>query len=31
MCPFLGPVPEESYVVPFGEANVVREGGDVTS
>ena len=25
-----GPVPEESYVVPFGEANVVREGGDVT-
>ena len=25
-----GPVPEESYVLPFGEANVVREGGDVT-
>ena len=25
-----GPVPEEGYVVPFGEANVVREGGDVT-
>src|ERR1700733_159611 len=25
-----GPVPEESYTVPFGEANVVREGGDVT-
>jgi pyruvate/2-oxoglutarate/acetoin dehydrogenase E1 component len=25
-----GPVPEESYVVPFGEANVVREGSDVT-
>jgi pyruvate dehydrogenase E1 component beta subunit len=25
-----GPVPEESYAVPFGEANVVREGGDVT-
>jgi pyruvate/2-oxoglutarate/acetoin dehydrogenase E1 component len=25
-----GEVPEESYVVPFGEANVVREGGDVT-
>src|ERR1700733_12462367 len=24
-----GPVPEESYTVPFGEANVVREGGDV--
>ncbi len=23
-------VPEESYTVPFGEANVVREGGDVT-
>src|SRR6266487_3792289 len=25
-----GPVPEEGYVVPFGEANVMREGGDVT-
>jgi acetoin:2,6-dichlorophenolindophenol oxidoreductase subunit beta len=25
-----GPVPEEGYIVPFGEANVVREGGDVT-
>src|SRR6201981_1907566 len=25
-----GPVPEEGYVVPFGEANVVREGGEVT-
>jgi pyruvate/2-oxoglutarate/acetoin dehydrogenase E1 component len=25
-----GPVPEEGYVVPFGEANVAREGGDVT-
>jgi acetoin:2,6-dichlorophenolindophenol oxidoreductase subunit beta len=25
-----GPVPEESYTLPFGEANVVREGGDVT-
>jgi len=25
-----GPVPEEGYAVPFGEANVVREGGDVT-
>ncbi|NMH96128.1 alpha-ketoacid dehydrogenase subunit beta [Pseudonocardia acidicola] len=23
-------VPEESYAVPFGEANIVREGGDVT-
>ena len=26
----VGPVPEEGYIVPFGEANVVREGGDVT-
>ncbi|MGZ6623076.1 MAG: alpha-ketoacid dehydrogenase subunit beta [Solirubrobacteraceae bacterium] len=25
-----GAVPEESYTVPFGEAAVVREGGDVT-
>jgi pyruvate dehydrogenase E1 component beta subunit len=25
-----GDVPEESYVVPFGEATVVREGDDVT-
>ena len=25
-----GPVPEESYTLPFGEANVVREGSDVT-
>lgn len=25
-----GEVPEESYVIPFGEANVVREGKDVT-
>ena len=25
-----GPVPEESYTIPFGEANVVREGSDVT-
>ncbi|MGA8053351.1 MAG: alpha-ketoacid dehydrogenase subunit beta [Burkholderiales bacterium] len=25
-----GEVPEESYVVPFGEANVVREGKDCT-
>lgn len=23
-------VPEESYALPFGEANIVREGGDVT-
>jgi acetoin:2,6-dichlorophenolindophenol oxidoreductase subunit beta len=26
----LGEVPEESYTIPFGEANLVREGGDVT-
>jgi pyruvate dehydrogenase E1 component beta subunit len=25
-----GEVPEETYVIPFGEANIVREGGDVT-
>ncbi|MEM7540681.1 MAG: alpha-ketoacid dehydrogenase subunit beta [Pseudomonadota bacterium] len=25
-----GDVPEESYTVPFGEANIVREGDDVT-
>ncbi len=25
-----GEVPEESYAIPFGEANIVREGGDVT-
>jgi len=25
-----GEVPEESYTIPFGEANVVREGSDVT-
>src|ERR1700728_2133657 len=25
-----GPVPEESYALPFGEANVVRDGADVT-
>jgi pyruvate dehydrogenase E1 component beta subunit len=25
-----GPVPEEGYALPFGEANVVREGSDVT-
>jgi pyruvate dehydrogenase E1 component beta subunit len=25
-----GEVPEESYALPFGEANFVREGGDVT-
>jgi pyruvate dehydrogenase E1 component beta subunit len=23
-------VPEESYAIPFGEANILREGGDVT-
>jgi pyruvate/2-oxoglutarate/acetoin dehydrogenase E1 component len=25
-----GDVPEESYTIPFGEANIVRDGGDVT-
>ncbi len=25
-----GDVPEESYTLPFGEANIVRDGGDVT-
>jgi acetoin:2,6-dichlorophenolindophenol oxidoreductase subunit beta len=25
-----GDVPEDSYAIPFGEANVLREGGDVT-
>jgi pyruvate dehydrogenase E1 component beta subunit len=25
-----GDVPEESYTIPFGEANIAREGGDVT-
>ncbi|MDA0822403.1 MAG: alpha-ketoacid dehydrogenase subunit beta [Proteobacteria bacterium] len=25
-----GDVPEESYTIPFGEANIVREGSDVT-
>ncbi len=25
-----GDVPEESYTIPFGEASVVRDGGDVT-
>lgn len=25
-----GEVPEESYTIPFGEANVIREGDDVT-
>jgi acetoin:2,6-dichlorophenolindophenol oxidoreductase subunit beta len=25
-----GEVPEESYTIPFGEANILREGGDVT-
>jgi pyruvate dehydrogenase E1 component beta subunit len=28
--PLEGEVPEESYVVPFGEANILREGADVT-
>ncbi len=28
--PVEGEAPEESYAIPFGEANVVREGGDVT-
>ncbi|NGN69598.1 alpha-ketoacid dehydrogenase subunit beta [Streptomyces sp. A7024] len=26
----VGEVPQESYTIPFGEANVVREGGDAT-
>ncbi|MGV3488253.1 MAG: alpha-ketoacid dehydrogenase subunit beta [Tuberibacillus sp.] len=26
----IGPVPEESYTVPLGKANVVREGTDIT-
>lgn len=26
----LGEVPDESYTIPFGEANVIREGDDVT-
>ncbi len=25
-----GEVPEDSYAIPFGEANIVRDGGDVT-
>jgi len=25
-----GDVPQESYAIPFGKANIVREGGDVT-
>lgn len=25
-----GPVPEEAYTIPFGEANITREGKDVT-
>ena len=25
-----GDVPDEAYTIPFGEANVLREGGDVT-
>jgi pyruvate/2-oxoglutarate/acetoin dehydrogenase E1 component len=24
------PVPEEEYLIPFGEANVKREGNDIT-
>jgi len=28
--PLEGDVPEESYIVPFGEAGIVREGDDVT-
>jgi acetoin:2,6-dichlorophenolindophenol oxidoreductase subunit beta len=28
--PMQGPVPEEPYAIPFGEANFVREGNDVT-
>ncbi len=28
--PMSGPVPEEEYLVPFGEAKIHREGGDVT-
>lgn len=28
--PLAGEVPEESYMIPFGEANVAREGDDVT-
>ena len=26
----VGEVPQESYAIPFGEANIAREGGDVT-
>ena len=26
----VGEVPDESYTIPFGEANITREGGDVT-
>lgn len=25
-----GPVPDEDYAIPFGKANVIRQGGDVT-
>src|ERR1039458_6787931 len=28
--PLQGEVPEEPYTIPFGEANYVREGGDIT-
>ena len=28
--PITGPVPEEEYTLPFGEANIKREGSDVT-
>jgi pyruvate/2-oxoglutarate/acetoin dehydrogenase E1 component len=28
--PGQGPVPEEEYLIPFGEANVKREGSDIT-
>ena len=30
LCDTSGDVPEDSYPIPFGEANVVRDGGDVT-
>ena len=28
--PIMGPVPEEAYAIPIGEARVAREGGDMT-
>ncbi|MFH1931492.1 MAG: alpha-ketoacid dehydrogenase subunit beta [Pseudomonadota bacterium] len=28
--PMIGPVPEEEYLIPFGQANVHREGKDLT-